>query len=85
MRSITVHGMDPELAARLERQARESGVSLNKTIKKLLSEGLGIASAGRRGPRRDLGALCGAWSKQEASSFRKAVGGFERVDAEDWA
>ncbi|OGR96755.1 MAG: hypothetical protein A2V88_15535 [Elusimicrobia bacterium RBG_16_66_12] len=85
MKSITIHDMDSVLAARLQRQARESGLSLNKAIKKLLAAALGVAPAGAIDRRRDFEGLCGVWSKQEAKAFQKAVREFERVDSEDWA
>jgi hypothetical protein len=85
MKSITIHGMDHELASRLEQQARESGLSLNKAIKKLLADALGIGRSGPIDRRRDFEGFCGKWSKQEGKAFAKAIGDFERVDAEDWA
>ncbi len=85
MKSITIHGMDSELAGRLQRLARESGLSLNKAIKKLLSQALGLAPGAPSGPRRDLKSLCGVWSPVEAEAFSKAIEEFGRVDGEDWA
>lgn len=84
MKSITIHGMDPDLAARLERSARESGLSLNKAIKKLLAGALGVAPAGAD-RRRNFSDLCGKWSKEQAKEFRQAVSDFERVEPEDWS
>ena len=84
MKSITIHGMDPDLAIRLERSARESGLSLNKAIKKLLAGALGVAPAGAD-RRRNFQDLCGKWSKDQAKEFRQAVSDFERVEPEDWA
>ncbi|MBI3299072.1 MAG: hypothetical protein HYZ75_12965 [Elusimicrobia bacterium] len=84
MKSITIHGMDADLASRLERSARESGLSLNKTIKKLLAGALGISPAGA-GRRRSFQGLCGKWSKEQAKEFRQAVSDLERVEPEDWA
>lgn len=84
MKSITIHGMDPDLASRLERSARESGLSLNKAIKKLLAGALGVPPAGAD-RRRNFSGLCGIWSKEQAREFRQAVSDFERVEPEDWA
>ena len=85
MKSLTIHGMDDELAARLARQARESGLSRNKAIKKLLAKALGLSPAGRSDRRRDFEDLCGIWSQREAQGFKKSIQDFERVDPEDWA
>lgn len=84
MKSLTIHGMDDELAARLERQAIEGGLSLNKLIKKLLAKALGLSSA-RTDRRKDFEPLCGVWSPKEALGFKKAIRELERVDPEDWA
>lgn len=84
MKSLTIHGMDDELAARLERQAREGGLSLNKLVKKLLAKALGLSPA-RPDRRKDFEQLCGVWSPKEAAAFGKAVRDFGRVDPEDWA
>lgn len=84
MKSLTIHGMDDELAARLERQAIAGGLSLNKLIKKLLAKALGLSSA-RTDRRKDFEPLCGVWSSKDAADFKKATREFERVDSEDWA
>lgn len=84
MKSLTIHGMDDELAARLERKAREGGLSLNKLIKKLLAQAFGLPSS-RTDHRKDFEGLCGVWSAKEGADFRKAIRELERPDPEDWA
>lgn len=85
MRSITIHDMDPELASRLERRAREAGLSLNKAIKGLLAQALGLGAPAPSRRRGDFDSLCGVWSRREAAAFAKAAHEFERIDREDWA
>ncbi len=84
MKSLTLHGMEDALAARLEREARESGLSLNKLIKRLLAKALGLGSA-QAERRKEFEPFCGLWSSKEAAAFREANRDFERVDPEDWA
>jgi hypothetical protein len=84
MKSLTIHDMDDELAALLERKAGETGLSLNKLVKKLLASALGLSSL-RSDRRKDFEPMCGIWSPEEAADFKKAVRDFERVDPEDWA
>lgn len=84
MKSLTIHGMDDELAALLERQAHAGGLSLNKLIKGLLAKALGLSPA-RADRRKDFEGLCGVWSPKEAADFKKAIQEFERPDPEDWA
>ena len=42
MKSITIHGLDEGLEAMIEEKARQEGLSLNKTVKMLLREALGL-------------------------------------------
>lgn len=84
MKSITIHGMEPDLASRLEQTARESGLSLNKTIKNLLAAALGLPASRQADRRRHFEDLCGAWSKSDAKAFRQSLADFDRVDDEDW-
>lgn len=84
MKSITIHGLEPDLASRLEQRAREGGTSLNKTIKRLLASALGLSPEGKTDRRRNFEDLCGGWSKGEAEAFGGAIRDFERVDPEDW-
>ncbi len=83
MRSLTIHGMDDGLAARLDREARGSGLSLNKLIKRLLAKALGLGSA-QAERRKDFERFCGVWSSKEAAAFQDANRDFEKVDPEDW-
>jgi hypothetical protein len=84
MKSITIHDMDDELAARLDRQAREEGSSLNKLVKRLLARALGLGSV-LTDRRRDFEPFCGTWSAKEAGDFREATLDLERADPRDWA
>ena len=84
MKSITIHGLDSDVASRLERQARETSMSLNKTIKKLLAVALGLPSEAQIDRRGHFEDLCGVWSKSEAKAFSRATQDMDRVDSEDW-
>lgn len=44
MKSITIHNVDDPLDRLLQERAKSQGMSLNKTIKFLLAESLGITS-----------------------------------------
>jgi hypothetical protein len=83
VRSITIHGLEPELASRIEKRSHEQGTSLNKTIKMLLMEALGL-SPKSRSRQDEFSDLFGIWSKEEAEEFNAAVGGFRTIDREDW-
>ena len=42
MKSITIHGIDDPLAELIKSRARSEGLSINKTVIKLLEESLGF-------------------------------------------
>lgn len=84
MKSITIHALDDDLAEEIKKRAQAEGVSLNKTIKKLLREALGLMPNQVRDRQDEFADLFGCWSKEEAAEFDAAVQDFERVDAKDW-
>lgn len=85
MKSITIHNLDEPLNALLREKARQQGTSLNKTIKSLLEDSLGIAPGKRPAHRDDFLDLCGIWSPDEVAQFEKTQGDFATIDPEDWA
>ena len=73
MKSITIHNLDDPLEKLLQERARNQGMSLNKTIKSLLAESLGIRPKQPAGHKDEFMDLFGSWSAAEARSFRQAV------------
>jgi plasmid stability protein len=84
MKSITIHGLDEPVFRLLKTRAHNEGESLNKTIKKLLEQSLGVKSAQMHPHRREFEDLCGAWGKEEKERFDKAVSDFEKIDKSEW-
>jgi len=84
MKSITIHDLDESLEAGIEEKAREEGLSLNKTVKKLLREALGLAPGGNGDRRADFAEFCGGWSKAEAAEFARNTKDFRTIDPRDW-
>ena len=83
MPSITIHDLDKTVAAVIKALARAEKSSLNKVIKRLLEEALGIrASKGKN--RKDFEALCGTWSKAQKRTFDKRLEEVSRIDPGDW-
>ena len=82
MKSITIHGMDETLDRRLREKADAEGKSLNKTIKGLLEESLGLRRSRNR--REEFMDLFGSWSTEEQEQFERATEDLRRVDPEDW-
>ncbi len=85
MKSLTIHGIDDELDHLLQRKAQSEKASLNKTIKRLLAESLGINKKAKPGHRKDFEDLFGAWSQKDLKEFTHVVKAFEKIDKEDWA
>ncbi len=69
MRSITIHGLDDLLDARIREKARKEGLSLNKTIKKLLAEALGLEEPASQDRRGEFSDLFGILSREEAQAL----------------
>jgi hypothetical protein len=85
MKSITIHGLEDRLDARIREKASQQGLSLNKTIKKLLAESLGLEEpSAPRDYRKTYEDLCGIWTREEAAAFKRRTEDFNRVDPGDW-
>jgi len=84
MKSITIHGVDDDLAARLKRLAKAEGTSVTRTARRLLEEALGMKPRPRGRHREQFEAFLGVWSEEEAETFRQATGDLEQVHEEDW-
>jgi hypothetical protein len=86
MTAITLRNLPPKLAATLQRKAAESGLSLNRTVIRLLEESLGLRPKGtRRHPYHDLDFLVGAWTEEEAAQFDEALAQQRKIDPEIWS
>ena len=82
MKTISLHGVDAPLNEKIREKARQMGLSVNKTVKKLLENSLGLSKNKAKESRfKDL---CGVWSEKEAVEFRKNTEGFRKIDPEDW-
>lgn len=84
MKSITIHNVDDQLAALLQRRAEEAGTSVNRTVKRLIEQALGLKPLPEGSNRREFEAFLGTWSDEELSRFSAATADLERVDDEDW-
>ena len=83
MKSITIHGLDDDLDERIRSKAGAEGLSLNKTIKLLVRQGLGMGDQ-RSDRRQDFQDLFGTWSLADLEAFGRATEDLGRVDSEDW-
>lgn len=84
MKSLTLHGLDDQLAAQIKRRAKEMSISMNELAKRLLAEGLGIKVPAEPPHRDDFTHFCGSWSKEDTKAFHARVSETDKVDPEDW-
>lgn len=83
MKSITIHGVDDELDKLIRQKADAFGASINRTIKRLLKDSLGIGGQ-KKTKKEDFSEFFGAWTKKEAEEFERNTADFEKIDKEDW-
>ena len=85
MKSFTIHKLDSQLAESLENRARREGLSVNQTVKILLSESLGLKKSPPVDHRSDFEDLSGSWTKAEAEAFEARVQTTRTVDIDEWS
>lgn len=77
---LTVRGIPAALASALEKEKRQSGLSLNQTVINLLSQSLGV-----RGTRSNgLAKMAGTWSEQDQREFNEATTTMNEIDPDLW-
>ena len=84
MKTLTLRGIDDELASGLERIARQGRESMNGVILHLLRDKLGLSKPRFREEYHDLDDLAGTWTQEEARDFDAVVSEFSRIDEELW-
>ncbi len=84
MKSITLHNIDGPLAELIKSKARSEGLSMNKTIQKILEESLGVRPKSGGVFRHDFEEFCGLWSDGDLAEFNERSSDFNRIDPEDW-
>ncbi|HHT9126151.1 MAG TPA: FitA-like ribbon-helix-helix domain-containing protein [Candidatus Brocadiia bacterium] len=84
MATMTVRGIDDEVAKLLKDQANSEGISVNALMLKMVKESLGIEKKGRTKIYRDLDHLAGTWSEKDLKEFQKNVEDLEKIDKENW-
>jgi len=84
MKSITIHGLEDPLDSMIREKAKNQGLSLNKTIKKLLEEALGIKKRSTLEHKKDFLDLFGTWTAEDLKEFTLNTKDLDQVDQEDW-
>jgi len=84
MKSITIHNIDEPLAELLKSKARAEGLSINKMVKKLLEESLGVKPREKAANLTHFKEFCGIWSDSQLAEFEDATKELRKVNHEDW-
>ena len=83
MKSLSVHGIDPETGKAIKERAKTEGKSVNRIVKDLIAKSLG--SPGLPPDNSvEFADLCGAWTEAEAAEFLERLEEFEAVNEKDW-
>ncbi len=83
MKSITIHKIDDETEKRLTELATKEGISLNRLIKRVLRESLGVEKKSTNN-KSDFTEFCGIWSEEDLQEFQQKVAPLEKINDEDW-
>lgn len=85
MKQLTLRGFDEEVAREIERVAREEGLSLNRSVQRILRRGAGLmAREDARVVGDSLDHLIGTWSAIEAGELEQVVADFAVIDEAIW-
>ena len=84
MKTLTLRGIDDQLARGLEALARQGRDSMNAVILRLLRDRLGLSKPKFREIHHDLDDLAGTWTEEEAREFNAVVQEFSHIDEEMW-
>jgi len=84
MKSITIHRLDDTVARMIEARAKSHGQSLNKTVKALLEQSLGMRPPEDHRHTDDFAEFLGVWDDSDLRGFERRVAMLRSVDEEDW-
>jgi hypothetical protein len=84
MKSITIHGIDEQLANLIKSKAESEGLSVNKTVKKILEVSLGVRPQNDRKNLDDFKEFCGVWTQADLDEFEEKTADFGKIDKKDW-
>jgi len=84
MTTMTLRGIDDELAQNLKELARNQGVSLNALTLRLIREATGGDKKKRTSCNHDLDTLAGTWSEADEAAFNSATELFDMIDEDMW-
>lgn len=85
MKSITVRGIELEVAERLKKAASRQGTSINRIILEMIHKELGLEKEKKYSRRySDLDGLFGQWNEEEFQEISRTIEQNRRIDRELW-
>jgi len=84
MKTLTIRGIEPELADKINEWAKKSGKSINQASLRLLKSALGLGDKKNFPVFHDLDPLAGTWSHEDETLFFKSIQIMSQVDPEMW-
>ncbi len=84
MKSMTIHGIDDQLAELIKSKAESEGLSTNNTIKKLLETSLGVKPPPDRKNLEVFKEFLGLWTQTDLDQFEETTADMRNIDGEDW-
>ena len=84
MKTISIHGIDEETEKIIRERAKSEGRSVNKIVKNMIADALGLGGKKKKNKAGEYADLCGVWTKGETDQFLKNIEGLETIDPEDW-
>jgi len=85
MKSVTIRGVEPEVAEKLKRMAAEQGKSINQLVIEFIKKNLGLLKEKEHTRKySDLDGLFGKWTEDEFLTIQGKISQERQIDAELW-
>jgi len=85
MKSITIRGIEPDVAAKLKSAASEQKKSLNQLILEFIKKNLGLEKQKKYTRKyNDLDNLFGSWSENEFNKIENKINQERQIDQDIW-
>jgi hypothetical protein len=68
----------------IEDRAKSAGQSINKTIKEMLEQSLGLRPSAENRHADDFAEFLGVWKPGDIREFERLASEFRQIDKEDW-
>ena len=86
MKTITIRGIDPELAEKIKESASEQSKSINQLVLDTLKSSFGVQK-GKKYTKvfNDLDFLFGSWSEEEFRDIQERIIHKRKIDKDLWS